>query len=69
MLLIVFGSGLLWEFFEATADFLFKTQVWGAYGKNITWDTLADIAFNTLGTLAGIIVFTIPKGRSKQKNH
>lgn len=63
--LIVFSSGLLWEIFEATADFLFKTQVWGAYGKNITWDTLADIAFNTLGALAGIVIFTIPKRRSK----
>ena len=63
--LIVFSSGLLWEFFEATSDLLFKTQEWGAYGKNITWDTLGDIAFNALGILSGIIISKIPKRRRR----
>lgn len=61
--LIVFGSGLLWELFEAFSDFLFKTQEWGVYGRHVTLDTLKDIIFNTLGTIAGIIIFSIPKGR------
>lgn len=65
VLLIVFSSGLLWELFEASSDFLFKTQEWGSYGKNITWDTLRDIIFNTLGALAGIIVSKIPQGHHK----
>lgn len=63
--LIVLSSGLLWELFEATSDFLFKTQEWGAYGKNIIRDTLGDVIFNTLGILSGIIVFKIPKKHYK----
>lgn len=64
VILIVFGSGILWEIFEAASDYLFKTQEWGVYGNYLAWDTLADISFNTLGALAGVIVFKIPKGRS-----
>lgn len=64
-LLIVFGSGILWEVFEATSDILFKTQEWGVYGRYLVSDTYKDIGFNILGALAGIIVFKIPQGRSK----
>ncbi len=63
--LIVFSSGILWEIFEASSDFLFKTQEWGSYGKNVTWDTLGDIIFNTLGILAGIVVSKIPRRQCK----
>lgn len=60
-LLIVFASGILWEFFEASSDFLFKTKVWGVYGKHLVTDTYTDIFFNTLGGIAGIIISLIPK--------
>ena len=63
---IVFGSGLIWELFEASSDYLFKTQEWGVYGRHVTMDTLKDIVFNTLGAIAGIIIFKIPKGRNKK---
>lgn len=66
--LIIFSSGVLWEIFEATSDFLFRTQEWGVYGNNITWDTYEDISFNILGALAGIIVFMIPKGHREKPN-
>lgn len=68
-ILVVFGSGIIWEFFEASSDFLFKTQVWGVYGEHLVTDTYKDIFFNTLGALAGTIVFLIPKGhrRGSQK--
>lgn len=62
-LLIVFGSGILWELFEASSDFLFKTQVWGVYGEHLVIDTYRDIFFNTLGAIAGAIVFSLPKRR------
>lgn len=65
--LIVFSSGILWEIFEATSDFLFKTQEWGVYGKHLTLDTYLDVSFNVLGALAGIVVFMIPKGRPRRK--
>lgn len=64
--LIVFGSGILWELFEATSDILFKTQEWGVYGRYLVSDTYKDIGFNTLGALAGIIVFKIPKRQHKK---
>jgi hypothetical protein len=64
--LIVFSSGMLWEIFEASSDYLFKTQEWGVYGNHLALDTYKDIGFNTLGALAGIIVFKIPKGRNKR---
>lgn len=64
---IVFSFGILWEVFEATSDFLFKTQEWGVYGKYLALDTYRDIGFNTLGALAGIIVFAIPSKRAVQK--
>ena len=64
--LVVFSSGLFWELFEATSDLLFKTQEWGVYGKHLAGDTYRDIAFNTLGALSGIIIFKIPKGRSRK---
>jgi glycopeptide antibiotics resistance protein len=67
VLLIAFGAGLLWEVFEAASDYLFKTQEWGVYGKHLALDTYKDIGFNTLGALAGIVIFMIPKG--KNKNH
>lgn len=63
---IVFSSGVLWEIFEATSDYLFKTQEWGVYGAHLAIDTYKDFVFNTLGALAGIIVFLIPRGRSKK---
>lgn len=63
--LIVFSSGILWEIFEATSDFLFKTKEWGAYGRHLVLDTYLDVTFNILGALAGIIVSKIPKGRHK----
>lgn len=62
-LIVVFGSGIVWEFFEASSDFLFKTKVWGVYGKHLVTDTYTDIFFNTLGAIAGTIVFLLPKGR------
>lgn len=65
--LIVFGSGMLWEIFEASSDFLFKTQEWGVYGNHLALDTYKDMIFNSLGALAGIIVFKIPKGRNKKR--
>ncbi len=64
-LLIVFASGILWEFFEASSDFLFKTKVWGVYGKHLVTDTYTDIFFNTLGGIAGIIISLIPKKKKK----
>lgn len=64
---IVFASGLVWEFFEASADFLFKTQEWGVYGDHLVRDTLTDICFNTLGAISGIIIFMLPKKKSRQK--
>lgn len=64
--LVAFGSGLVWEFFEASSDFLFKTQEWGVYGEHLALDTLKDIGFNTLGALAGIVIFMIPKGQDKK---
>ena len=69
VLIIVFSSGILWEVFEATSDFLFKTQEWGVYGRHLAGDTYRDVAFNALGALAGVIVFMIPsaKPRTNQK--
>lgn len=64
--LVVFSSGILWEIFEATSDLLFKTQEWGVYGKHLVGDTYRDIAFNTLGAIAGIVVFMIPKGQREK---
>ena len=64
--LVVFSSGILWEFFEASSDFLFKTQEWGVYGQHLALDSYRDIFFNSLGALAGIIVFKIPKGHNKK---
>ncbi|MFZ2299893.1 MAG: DUF2238 domain-containing protein [Candidatus Moraniibacteriota bacterium] len=66
--LIVFSSGIVWELFEVASDYLFKTQEWGVYGKYLAADTYADLGFNLLGALAGIIVFKIPKGRSTKKS-
>lgn len=66
VLLAAFGVGLIWEFFEASSDFLFKTEEWGVYGQHLVIDTLKDIGFNTLGAIAGIIIFMIPKGQSKK---
>lgn len=57
----VFGSGILWEIFEASSDYLFKTQEWGVYGQHLALDTYKDMVFNTIGAVAGIIVFVIPK--------
>lgn len=68
VILIMFGSGILWEIFEAASDYLFKTQEWGVYGNYLAWDTVADIGFNTLGALAGVIVFKIPKGSHEKPN-
>ena len=65
--LVVFGAGIFWEFFEASSDFLFKTQEWGVYGQHLVLDTLKDIGFNTLGAIAGIAIFMIPNGTPK--NH
>lgn len=62
VLVIVFGAGILWEILEAVSDFLFKTEEWGVYGEHLVWDTLKDISFNTLGAIAGIFVFMLPKG-------
>jgi uncharacterized membrane protein YjdF len=66
-LVTVFSFGILWEVFEATSDFLFKTQEWGVYGKYLALDTYRDIGFNTLGALAGVIVFAIPSKQAIQK--
>lgn len=62
---VVFMAGLVWEFFEAFSDFFFKTKEWGVYGQHLGSDTYKDIIFNTLGTIAGIIIFIIPKGHKK----
>ncbi len=59
--LIVFGSGIVWEIFEASSDFLFKTQEWGVYGEHLVLDSYKDLLFNSLGALAGIVIFKIPK--------
>lgn len=67
--LIVFGSGIVWEIFEAASDYLFKTQEWGVYGNHLALDTYKDMIFNTLGALAGIIVFKIPPKRDFQSRH
>lgn len=66
--LIVFCSGILWEIFEASSNHLFKTQEWGVYGNHLALDTYKDMIFNSLGALAGIIVFKIPKGRKKKRS-
>ena len=63
VLLIVVVSGAVWEFFEATSDYLFQTQVWGVYGQHLVADTYMDMLFNTLGAIVGIILFKIPRGR------
>ena len=60
-LLVVVASGILWEFFEASSDFLFKTKVWDVYGRHLVTDTYTDIFFNTLGGIASIIIALIPK--------
>lgn len=65
-LLIVFASGILWEFFEASSDFLFKTKVWGVYGQHLVTDTYTDIFCNTLGGIAGIIISLLPKKNKKR---
>ena len=64
--LIVFSSGILWEIFEASSDYLFKTQEWGVYGKHLAMDTYKDMVFNALGTIAGMIIFMIPQRRHKE---
>lgn len=64
--LIVVSSGILWEIFEASSDYLFKTQEWGVYGNHLALDTYKDMFFNTLGAIAGIIIFKIPKGHRKE---
>lgn len=66
--LIVVSSGIVWEIFEASSDYLFKTQEWGVYGKHLAMDTYKDMIFNALGTIAGMIIFMIPKGQSKRSN-
>lgn len=68
VLLIVFSSGIVWEIFEASSDYLFKTQEWGVYGKHLALDTYKDMIFNALGALAGIIVCKVPKGRDKRRS-
>lgn len=59
-LLIVAAAGLLWEIFEFGSDALLNTTLWGVYGEGVLKDTVQDIIFNTLGSLAGIIIFFIP---------
>lgn len=61
--IIVFASGILWELFEILSDYFFKTQEWGVYGDHVASDTYKDMFFNALGTLSGIIVSMIPKGK------
>lgn len=63
---IVFASGIVWELFEAASDYLFKTQEWGVYGEHLLIDTSTDMIFDAMGALAGIIIFKIPKRRSKE---
>lgn len=65
--LVVFSSGILWEVLEASSDFLFKTQEWGVYGEHLVLDSFKDLLFNSLGTLAGMLIFKIPKGVSSIK--
>lgn len=66
VLLIVVSTGIFWEALEFISDFLFKTQEWGVYGEHLVWDTAKDIGFNTLGAIAGIFVFMLPKGTGRK---
>lgn len=66
--LVVFASGVVWEGLEASSDFLFKTQEWGVYGEHLVLDSYKDLVFNSLGAIAGIIIFKIPKKPVKKQN-
>ncbi|MDD5083904.1 MAG: DUF2238 domain-containing protein [Candidatus Moranbacteria bacterium] len=63
--LIIVGSGILWEVVEFSSDVLFGTQEWGVYGKYTVPDTIKDILFNIVGIISGIIIFKPPKRLSK----
>jgi hypothetical protein len=65
--LVVFASGVVWEGLEASSDFLFKTQEWGVYGEHLVLDSYKDLVFNSLGAIAGIVVFKIPKNPSLKR--
>lgn len=58
-LIVVFTSGIGWEFWESFSDWIFGTQSWGIYQEYIVTDTAFDILMNTLGilTAAGIMRF------------
>lgn len=57
---IVFIGGIVWEIFEFGSDFLLQTKIWGVYGQSVFTDTLQDILFDSLGAIAGVLVFLIP---------
>ena len=64
VLLVIFlllCSGIVWEIFEAVSDLFFGTQEWGVYGQYVIPDTFKDLGFNMLGSLAGVLIFLIPK--------
>lgn len=53
--IIVIISGLLWEIFEFSSDFFFKTSEFGVYGQLKTIDTTFDILSDLLGITVGSI--------------
>lgn len=62
--IIIFASGIIWEFWEAFSDIIFQTQEWGVYGKYATKDTFGDIMWNLTGIILGLAFF---KALKKEK--
>ncbi|MBI4779041.1 hypothetical protein HY797_01140 [Candidatus Falkowbacteria bacterium] len=54
-IIIVVLAGLLWEIFEFSSDFFFKTKEFGVYGQFKTIDTIFDILSDFLGVTVGSI--------------
>lgn len=46
-------SGALWEVYEFGVDAVWHTRLHGVFGSDVRPDTIADIALNSLGALAG----------------
>lgn len=47
-------TGVVWEVYELTVDFLFGTSLSGMYRTAITWDTQVDVMCVAAGTIAGL---------------
>lgn len=61
VLVSLFVAGIVWEAWEAFSDIFFGTHEWGVYGDYLIPDTIKDIIFNTLGILAGLLLFFLPQ--------